>query len=86
MPFTMPTDARLVAMTPDEIENLRIEADNAANEISKDMTTITLARNDLARQSLELADKLAKARSLLRDYKVAEKTLTSLFFRKRKGY
>ena len=86
MTFTMPTEAELAQMSPDEIENKRIEADNAANEVSKDMTTITLARNELARQSLELADKLAKARSLLRDYKVAERVLTSYFFRKRKGY
>jgi hypothetical protein len=83
MSFIMPTDKALGAMSCDEIENLRIDAEKAANEIALQISNLSLERNELKRQDLMLADGINKARVNLRDVKLCADRLKSLFFQKR---
>ncbi len=81
--FIMPTPAQLAGMDTTQIDLLRIEAEKAANEVSQTMTDIHVARNELKRQDIILADNWAKARQLLREYRLAAETLKSIYWQKR---
>lgn len=84
--FEMPTPEALAKMTCDEIEAVRISAEKAANEISRQISTISLERNRLKREDTVLADAINKARVNLRDIKLCSDQLKSLFFQKRSGF
>lgn len=84
--FEMPCPEILAKMSCEEIENLRIAAEKEANIISKQISTISLKRNNLKRQDLILADAINKAKVNLRDVKLCADELKSLFFQKRSGF
>jgi hypothetical protein len=86
MDFTMPTEVELAKMTTDEIENLRIAAQKAANSMCEYATNLATERRGLDRRILDIADKQGAARDKIREYRQYADELKSWYWRRKDGY
>lgn len=86
MPFEMPGQNELAKMSPEEIENKRIEAEKESTRLAGEILTLRTERNELERRRLEISDKINKASQMRRELTIAADELKSRFWAKRNGY
>lgn len=83
--FEMPSENELQAMTADGLEQAGINAQKSADEMERFLLQITEERHEHQRAILDLSDKAAKARMLVKEYTHAARALDKLAWRKRRG-
>lgn len=86
MNFVMPSPVDLARMTPEEIENKRIEAEKEATALSGLIFNLRAERNELERQRLNLSDKINKALQMRKELSLCAEELKSRFWQARNGF